>query len=318
MPFRRPKDKKGRHFTFMVIPHDSGKDVVKFRSPSWLVCTSLCVLFLCIVIFASSIVYTANLSRRLVHYRATLEINKEQGKQIDYFAFESSKLRKAIEELLARDNELRRLLGLKRKELKIDLASVVMTKERADLSPGEEVGERIKVIRQDLFAYNEGVKGRKESLEELKKSVSYIRARYYHTPSVWPAYGRIVSGFGYRTRPWRGFHTGVDISAWYGSPIRVAAAGVVTHSGWYGGYGNTVKIDHGYGLVTLYGHNSKLAVSIGSKVRKGQIIAYAGASGLATGPHLHYEVRKYGRPINPWSYLNLNIFTASRIWHGAR
>ncbi|MCX5725626.1 MAG: M23 family metallopeptidase [Candidatus Saganbacteria bacterium] len=143
-------------------------------------------------------------------------------------------------------------------------------------------------------------------------------ARYYHTPSVWPAYGRVVSGFGYRVSPWRGFHTGIDITCWYGSPIRAAAAGVITHAGWLGGYGIAVKIDHGYGVETLYGHNSRLEVSYGSRVRKGQIIAYSGSTGFSTGPHCHYEVRKSGNPINPWSYLNLDVFTASRIWHGAR
>jgi murein DD-endopeptidase MepM/ murein hydrolase activator NlpD len=77
-------------------------------------------------------------------------------------------------------------------------------------------------------------------------------------------------------------------------------------------------IDHAYGIVSLYGHCSKLAVALGGRVRKGQIIAYVGATGLATGPHVHYELRKSGYIVNPVSYLNLDIFTASKIWNKAK
>ena len=318
MPLNRPKDRKGKYFTFMVIPHDSEKNIVKFRSPSWMVFSSFFIIFLSGVIFTSSIVYTANLTKRLVHYRAMLEINNEQAKQIDYFSSESNKLKGAIEELLASDNDVRKLLGLGTKKLKTDISSVVITKERERLSKAEELSEKMKGVKENLASYNDELSERKQSLEELRRSVSDIMARYYHTPSTWPVYGRIVSGFGYRYSPWRGFHTGIDITCWYGSPIRATAAGVVTNAGWLGGYGYAVKIDHGYGVETLYGHNSRFEVSYGSRVRKGQIIAYAGSTGFSTGPHCHYEVRKSGNPINPWGYLNLDVFTASRIWHGAR
>jgi murein DD-endopeptidase MepM/ murein hydrolase activator NlpD len=98
-------------------------------------------------------------------------------------------------------------------------------------------------------------------------------------------------------------HTGVDMEAVPGEPIRAAAAGVVAFAGVRGGYGNTVIIDHGNQFATLYGHASALRVSTGQSVQAGQIIALAGSTGLATGPHLHFEVRILGKPVDPAAYL---------------
>lgn len=123
---------------------------------------------------------------------------------------------------------------------------------------------------------------------------------------MWPIVGPITSEFGWRTHPIFGgskFHSGVDIGGDYGMEIRAARGGVVSHSGWIDGYGNTVMIDHGGGLVTLYGHNQSLAVEVGQKVRQGQVIAYCGSTGNSTGPHCHFEVRKNGEPVSPFDYL---------------
>ena len=117
-----------------------------------------------------------------------------------------------------------------------------------------------------------------------------------------PVSGRITSGFGYRMHPIlkrRKMHTGVDLAASSGTPIHAAAGGVVVFSGWWGGYGNCVILDHGGGLATLYGHCSSLGVGEGQKVSQGQSIAYVGSTGLSTGPHLHFEVRRNGNPVNP-------------------
>lgn len=119
---------------------------------------------------------------------------------------------------------------------------------------------------------------------------------------IFPVQGHITSGFGYRTHPIyhvRKLHTGIDIGASYGAPIHAAAGGVVVFAGRWGGYGNCVIIDHGGGLSTLYGHCSSLSVSEGQEVKQGQKIAAVGATGLATGPHLHFETRRNGRPVNP-------------------
>ena len=119
-----------------------------------------------------------------------------------------------------------------------------------------------------------------------------------------PVAGRVSSGFGYRRHPILGYnrmHTGLDIAAGYGTPIRAAASGVVNYSGRNGGYGNYVRIAHGGGLQTAYGHMSRIVASSGSRVTQGQIIGYIGSTGMSTGAHLHYEMLRGGQKVDPRS-----------------
>ena len=123
---------------------------------------------------------------------------------------------------------------------------------------------------------------------------------------IWPLSGPITSEFGWRTHPIFGtqrFHSGLDIGGEYGDAICAAASGVVIEAGWIGGYGNTVMIDHGDGVVSLYGHNESLAVSVGQQVNQGDLIAYCGSTGNSTGSHCHFEVRLNGEPVSPLDYL---------------
>ncbi len=118
----------------------------------------------------------------------------------------------------------------------------------------------------------------------------------------WPARGAVVSGFGMRLHPLfriRRMHTGVDIAAAWGSPVRAAAAGTVIYTGWFGGYGKIVLVDHGGGVSTLYGHLSAILVSPGQRVHAGALLGRVGSTGYTTGPHLHFEVRVTGRPVDP-------------------
>lgn len=122
----------------------------------------------------------------------------------------------------------------------------------------------------------------------------------------WPVSGEITSPYGYRVHPIWGttiYHSGIDIGVDEGTPVHAADGGVVVWSGWMGGYGYVVVIDHGNGLSTLYGHNSELAVDEGQSVAKGQVISYAGSTGNSTGPHVHFEVRVNGDPVDPMGYL---------------
>jgi murein DD-endopeptidase MepM/ murein hydrolase activator NlpD len=119
-----------------------------------------------------------------------------------------------------------------------------------------------------------------------------------------PVSGRVTSGFGERFHPILGymrFHKGVDLGAAAGTPIVAAAAGRVVDAGWHGGYGRQVQIAHAGGIETRYGHMSRMVAYAGELVRQGQVIGYVGSSGLSTGPHLHFEVTKNGRPVNPMS-----------------
>ena len=125
--------------------------------------------------------------------------------------------------------------------------------------------------------------------------------------SVWPTPGCkfITSPFGYRTHPitrQHKLHTGVDIGASHGSNIVAAGSGIVIFSGWYGAYGNAVIIDHGNGISSLYGHMSSRSVAVNATVAPGQSIGKVGSTGWSTGPHLHFEIRKNGEPVNPMGY----------------
>ena len=122
----------------------------------------------------------------------------------------------------------------------------------------------------------------------------------------YPCTGEITSGFGYRIHPILGysrFHSGLDLGADYGTPVRAAAPGKVLFAGWYGGYGQAVILDHGNNVTTLYGHTSEIYVSEGQTVQRSTPIAAVGSTGLSTGPHLHFEVRVGGTPIDPQEYL---------------
>jgi murein DD-endopeptidase MepM/ murein hydrolase activator NlpD len=125
-------------------------------------------------------------------------------------------------------------------------------------------------------------------------------------PSVWPICGRITAGFGDRLDPFSGegaFHPGVDIRASYGASVAAAGDGMVIQAGRDSGYGRSILIDHGDGISTRYGHLSKIFVVVGEQVKRGEVIGAAGMSGRATGPHLHYEVRIHGAPVNPSRFL---------------
>jgi murein DD-endopeptidase MepM/ murein hydrolase activator NlpD len=124
------------------------------------------------------------------------------------------------------------------------------------------------------------------------------------TPSssglIWPVNGPVTSPFGYR---WGRLHAGIDIGVPYGTPIHAAASGTVVLAGWVGGYGNYTCIDHGGGMATCYAHQSSFAVSTGEHVTQGQVIGYVGSTGHSFGPHLHFEVRINGNPVDPLGYL---------------
>lgn len=137
---------------------------------------------------------------------------------------------------------------------------------------------------------------------EVSAEVAYRRA----IPCTCPVQGRITSTFGWRSHPVSGvraFHNGADFGAPVGTLIHATADGVVKAAGRDGGYGLRIIIDHGYGIETLYGHCSKLEAKVGQKVERGDVIARVGDTGTSTGPHVHYEVRLNGEPVDPASYL---------------
>lgn len=146
------------------------------------------------------------------------------------------------------------------------------------------------------------LEGLDSSLSLVRRMVEKRNALANATPSIWPAHGWLSSNMGHRTDPVNGgddFHAGLDIAGDRGQPVFATAAGVVTGASYQGNYGNLVVIDHGYGLETRYGHLQSFGVTKGSKVQRGEIIGRVGATGRATGSHLHYEVLANGNLLNP-------------------
>lgn len=141
-----------------------------------------------------------------------------------------------------------------------------------------------------------------------KDKIAKNTANLATTPSIWPTSGEVSSRFGWRNSPWgdgQELHPGIDIANSMGMPIFATADGEVVLSGWSGGYGNIVQINHGKGIETIYGHNARVIVNAGQAVKKGQVIAYLGSTGRSTGPHLHYEIRVNGTPVDPIRFLVL-------------
>lgn len=169
----------------------------------------------------------------------------------------------------------------------------------------------------DIAAEGPLVPGFKESIEDYNflKSASFSRLNHTYArawqknvvPSMWPVNGSLLSRFGDREDPFSGegaFHKGVDISAPMGTPVHAAADGIVEHAEYAGGgYGKLVIVDHGNGMRTWYAHLSRYSVIPGQEIRRGEVLGASGATGRVTSPHLHFEVRMGGTPVNPHPYL---------------
>lgn len=181
--------------------------------------------------------------------------------------------------------------------------------EVANLTAADEV--RVRQLQRERMKYECDLAALEQASREIEAMLRRMqqsprgRARYlqpWRGKFIRPCAGPITSGYGSRVHPIykiRHFHTGVDISAPHGSPIYAAGDGQVVHAARWGGYGNCVIIDHGGGVSTVYGHCSSIRVRSGQRVKRGQAIAGVGSTGVATGPHLHFEVRRNGRPGSP-------------------
>ena len=165
-------------------------------------------------------------------------------------------------------------------------------------------------LQRERATYEQMVRELEEDSKELEVLILRMQTRSMPQPALmrglraftWPARGAFTSGFGLRRHPIFGIrrmHTGVDIGAPLGAPVQAAADGRVIYTGWFGGYGKIVVIDHGGGVSTLYAHLSQILTEEDRSVRKGEIIGRVGSTGYSTGPHLHFDVRVNGRPIDP-------------------
>ncbi|MEK6575981.1 MAG: M23 family metallopeptidase [Nitrospirota bacterium] len=167
--------------------------------------------------------------------------------------------------------------------------------------------ELVKGMQEDLKRFSGEAAQQELSLSKLMEAIKEKQTKWASTPSIWPVNGGYVtSGFGLRISPFTekiSMHTGLDIAARPDTPVIAPAGGRVMFEGNDGGLGKAVRIDHGYGLQSVYGHLSRTNVKIGQRIKRGSIIGFVGNTGLSTGPHLHYEIIQNQRPVNPTRYI---------------
>jgi len=210
-------------------------------------------------------------------------------------------------------SEVTALYGLRQNKLIAEppaTASVATAPTPQSLALGDTVNaQSVRLSLDQFYALREqAMSGRVTRALEGGLTPSYAGdwTQLADAPSMWPIEGRVASSFGEREDPFNGegaFHSGIDIDAPYGTPVRAAAEGDVASASMRAGYGREIVLDHGHDLQTVYGHLSAIAVLAGQHVTRGQVIGYVGQSGRATGPHLHYEVRVHNVPVNPHKYL---------------
>ena len=175
-------------------------------------------------------------------------------------------------------------------------------------SRSKEMGQQdlVAVVKEGIGWLAKEADVQEHSLQELSVAAEQKSSRWAATPSIWPVKGWVTSGFGPRVSPFTekpAWHDGLDIGAAANAPVQAPAQGRVTSVGFDPKLGNTVKLDHGYGIETLYGHLAKTLVKEGQRVKRGDVVGLVGSSGLATGPHLHYMVKVNGQTFDPTKYI---------------
>jgi murein DD-endopeptidase MepM/ murein hydrolase activator NlpD len=164
----------------------------------------------------------------------------------------------------------------------------------------------IQQMQTDIERLQSEAMSREDSLSEIEKLLQGKKEMLAHTPSIWPVMGWVTSGFGFRTNPFTGLtqmHEGMDVSNRVGTSVIAPGSGMISDTGNDLSHGKFVVISHGFGMTTRYNHLSKVLVRAGQKVNRGDKVAEVGTSGKSTGPHLHYEVRLNGIPVNPMRYI---------------
>ncbi len=295
------KKKKALSFNLFIIPEGHPKISRIHLSRKQVVLIGIGVVF-----FLGSF----SLSQAGFWYYRTLYSNMAREKLASN-QFEQSKkvlldkltlLEKTVGETENLAGKLSSMVGPSRVDLKRGLGPI----------PEKEFEERFKgdVSLAALDPKIDELKDKTLTLQQKIKELYTIEADKINflsaTPSIWPVKGWVTSDFGYRRSPFtfaRDFHPGIDIAAQWGSPVFSPADGVVSFSGYKGGLGKTVIIDHGFGVTSYFGHNSRLLVAVGQKVKKGMKISQVGNTGHSTGPHMHYEIHVDDVPVDPMKYL---------------
>ena len=308
----KPKNNK---ITLMYIPHNSNGKVVTLKFSKYTLLFIVTLIFIALSTFFITMYVSSKYSSLMINYSQAIIQNRTHVHELNKLEDESKKMKLAIIELKERDQEIRSLLGF---DPNYHYFSIETKNKRNRPRTYVERNIFLKVKSYVIDHFSEiqsDIDSQKKSQTALIFGIKSLIKNFQFIPSIWPVAGGVGSGFGFRTNPLSGntqFHKGLDISSWEGAPVRSAATGVVTFAGWEGGYGNLIVVNHQNGFITKYGHNSKLIAHYGERVRKGQVIAYVGSTGLSTGPHSHYEVIRNGAIVSPGTYLNLSIFNVNK------
>jgi murein DD-endopeptidase MepM/ murein hydrolase activator NlpD len=214
---------------------------------------------------------------------------KMMKEKLDYYSGQFIELKATMHALKMAEYEFRNLFSLGTKEKVL---------ENVHASDSGSI---------DIEALQGQIRNTVGTVKEIREYLIQQKDIYNATPRGWPVIGRITSPYGHRENPVYGgedFHSGIDVSVEPGTPVRATADGVVSFSGWSGDSGNLVGLEHGLGYSTFYAHNKTLIVRVGQRVKRADIIAYAGSTGSSTGTHSHYEIWRDGRHINPKPFLD--------------
>ena len=234
---------------------------------------------------------------------------EEQRSKIHFFSSKIEDLEKQLSRLHDFDKKIRVIANLEKGQETtsfVGMGGPSPSDVREKLKAERDEAGLVQQMRTDVDRLKSEAVSREDSLSELEKLLQTKREMLVHTPSVWPVQGWVTSGFGFRTNPFTGLnqmHEGLDISNRLGTPVIAPADGIVSATGKDFSYGNVVVVSHGFGVTTHFYHLSKILVSAGQKMKRGDKIAEVGTTGKSTGPHLHYEVKVNGIPVNPARYI---------------
>lgn len=257
--------------------------------------------------------YVGTLRRAEASVQNLRDLTNDQRDRLQHIDAQADELDSELRALERQNDQIRRMIGVRGAAQPDGAAKTRRESDPAqaarDANAYAAVAQRVSQLRQESDRVrNDGERLRGVALRVLNmhRLESLARARMLAAiPSINPAGGAgIASGFGWRLAPWPEFHEGLDLDANYGDGVRAAAAGTVVASGWDGGYGIKVDIDHGNGYHTWYCHLSRADVAVGTYVVKSQAIGLVGSTGASTGPHLHYQIMLDGKAIDPTPYLN--------------
>jgi len=302
--------KQKEYFTIMVVPGPNSR-VRMARISKSSIRTALYSL-LGVIVFSLYLVYEYNdVKDKVWELQSMREELMQQKTEVQGFALNLLDYKRQMFLLRDLDTKLRRVVSLGPRDKAQQLLGIGGPDELG-LQNLTAIGEKkqaeaLKEMSAELSQLKGAASRQEASLQVLIEYFEDKRSLFASTPSIWPVRGWVTSRFGSRISPFSGIsnlHEGIDVAAQTGTPVVASADGVVIKAAFETGYGNMVEISHGYGIKTIYAHNSRINVKAGQRVRRGDVIAYAGDSGSSTGPHLHYEVRVNNLPVNPAKYLN--------------